>query len=109
LSVLLTQHHEGFGVTVWEFERDEDLREVTRRAMDGAMPADFTADLVASTGDTITIRVVSGTPSRDPHLMVYVERRGAYELVRREEWPPTRSEGERGRVHLTLRAWPNRQ
>jgi hypothetical protein len=94
-------------MNVWEFHLDDDLGDVTRRAMDCAEPADFTADLVASTGDTITIRVVIGARSHDPELMVYVERRGAYELVRREEWPPVR-EGERGRVHLTLRAWPHR-
>jgi hypothetical protein len=94
-------------MNVWQFERGDDLGAVTRRAMDGTAPADFTAGLVSSTGDTITVRVVSGTPSRDPRLMVYVERRGAYELVRRDEWPPTR-DGERRRVHLTLRAWPNR-
>jgi hypothetical protein len=93
-------------MNVWEFERDDDLGAVTRRAMDGASPADFTADLVSSTGDTITVRVVSGTPSRDRELTVYVERRGAYEVARREEWPPRRA-GARSRVHLTLRAWPN--
>jgi hypothetical protein len=108
LSVLLTQHHEGFGVNVWEFDREEDLGAVTRRSMDGAAPADFTADLVSSTGDTITVRVVSGTPSRDPELTVYVEGRGAYELVRREGWPPSGG-GERARLHITLRAWPNRE
>jgi hypothetical protein len=93
-------------VNVWEFEREEDLGAVTQRAMDGEAAADFTADLVSSTGDTITVRVASGTPSRDPELTVYVEGRGAYELLRREEWPPT-GEG-RARVQLTLRAWPNR-
>jgi hypothetical protein len=92
-------------VNVWKFQVGDDLGAVTRRAMDGAAPADFTADLVSGTGDTITVRVVSGAPSRDPELMVYVERRGAYELVRREEWPPSGG-GERARVHLTLRAWP---
>jgi hypothetical protein len=95
-------------VNVWAFDRDDDLGTVTRRAMDGAAPADFTVDLVSSTGDTITVRVVSGTPSRDPDLTVYVERRGAYELLRREEWPPSRA-GERSRVHLMLRAWPHRE
>jgi hypothetical protein len=94
-------------MNVWEFERDDDLGAVTHRAMDSASPADFTADLVASTGDTITVRIVSGTPSRDPKLTVYVERRGAYEVVRRETWPQT-GEG-RARVHFTLRAWPNRE
>jgi hypothetical protein len=95
------------GVNVWEFERDDDLGAVTRRAMDGPTPPDFTVDLVTSTGDTITVRVVSGVPVRDPELLVYVERRGAYELVRREDWRPS-GDGERARVLLTLRAWPNR-
>jgi hypothetical protein len=92
---------------VWEFDRSEELGEVSRRALDGARPADFTAELVASTGDTITLRVASGAPTRDADLLVYVEKRGAYELVRREEWPPS-GDGERARVLLTLRAWPNR-
>lgn len=95
-------------MNIWEFDRDDELGAVTRRAMDRATPAEFTAELVSSTGDTITIRVVSGLPPRDPKLMVYVESRGAYEVVRREEWPPS-SAGGGARVHLTLRGWPNRE
>jgi hypothetical protein len=92
---------------VWEFARDDHLGHVAQSAMDGTVPPSFHGEVVASTGDTITLRVVSGTPSRNPRLMVYVERRGTFELVRREEWPP--ADDGRPRVQLTLRAWPNRE
>jgi hypothetical protein len=95
-------------MNVWEFERDDDLGAVARHAMDGTAPADFTANLVASTGDTITLRVVSGTPSRNPGMTVYVEGRGAYEVLRREDWPP-RQDDVHHRVQLMLRAWPSRE
>jgi hypothetical protein len=84
-------------MNVWEFERDDDLGAVARHAMDGTAPA-----------DTITLRVVSGTPSRNPGMTVYVEGRGAYEVLRREDWPP-RQDDVHHRVQLMLRAWPSRE
>jgi hypothetical protein len=73
---------------------------MARAALDGA-PAQIAVRLVSSTGDTVTVQVVAGEEPLEPGALVYLERRGAYELVRREPWPE-------GRVLLKLRAWPTR-
>jgi hypothetical protein len=92
----------------WLFDRDEDLGRVTRRAIDGLADAAFEIEVTASSGDWITVRVVAGTWTCAPDLLVYVESRGAFEVVRREVWPPV-SPDDRPRVLLALRAWPNRE
>jgi hypothetical protein len=45
--------------------------------------------------------VDDGAVPLDPHAVVYVQRRGAYEAIQRELWSE-------GRVLVTLAAWPRR-
>ncbi len=82
---------------VWEFDRDENLAPATLVAIDRLSPPDYRVQLLSNYGDAITVRVVSGVRV-DPDALVYVERRGFYEVARDEAWGETRL--------LTLRAFP---
>jgi len=91
----------GMTLGVWEHERDEDApRAAASMATDRLRPPDFTVEVVSSRGDHLTVQVASGALT-DPAAILYVETRGAFEVVRVEPWP--------GRVLLVLRAWPHRE
>ena len=70
----------------WLHPADIDVGVMARAALDGA-PAQLEVRLLSSTGDTVTVQVVAGEEPLEPGALVYLERRGAYELVRRELWP----------------------
>ncbi len=88
---------------VWEFDKELAPALAARVALDQLEPPDIEVLLLSSRGDVITVQVVEGAVS-DPATVFYVQRRGLYELVRAEEWPPV--SGAQPRVLLTLRAWP---
>jgi hypothetical protein len=92
---------------VWEFDPDDDPAAATVAALDELVEPEFSAALLRSTGDTVTLQVVEGEPTRHADGYFYVERRGTFVLGRREEWPPA-SVGQPRRVLLVLRAWPSR-
>jgi hypothetical protein len=86
---------------VWEYDREEDaLRAAAIIAMDRLEPPEFEVEIVSSRGDHLTVQIVSGALT-DPAAILYVESRGAFEIVRVEPWPS-------GRVLLALRAFPSR-
>lgn len=86
---------------VWEYDRDEQaLRGAAVVAIDQLAIPDFYVQVVSSRGDHVTVEIASGALS-DPTAILYVEKRGAFEIVRVEPWPHRR-------VLLLLRAWPNR-
>ncbi len=85
-------------VAAWVYPRDLSGEVMPNIAMGRLMPPNLRARLLSTTGDTITMQLDEGTPPAGDDL-VYVERRGPFELVRRESWPE-------GRVLLTLAAWP---
>jgi hypothetical protein len=86
-------------LSVWSVPEGTDLSAMIEIAHGRLLPPDFRAHLLSSTGDTITVQVVDGAPPLDDELL-YIEQRGAFEVLRREVWPE-------GRVLLTLSAWPN--
>lgn len=86
---------------VWVFPRGTDPGEMARVAMDMGRLPDLHVQLLTSTGETVTVQVVDGLVPLDATGVLYVQRRGTYELLRREPWPG-------GRVLLTLAAWPRR-
>ena len=91
-------------LSVWEFEKEVAPDLAAQVALEKLEPADLEVVLLSTRGDVITVQVVDGSLS-DPESVLYVARRGLYELVRSEEWPPL--EDGAPRVLLTLRAWPN--
>jgi hypothetical protein len=91
-------------LSVWELEREVAPDIAARVALEKLEPPDIEVVLLSTRGDVITVQVVDGSLS-DPESVLYVARRGLYELVRSEEWPAV--EGGGPRVLLTLRAWPN--
>jgi hypothetical protein len=90
-------------LAVWEFDREVDLALATRCALDRVKPPDMHVVIESSTGDTVTARITSGRPT-DPESLLYVERRGLFEIIGSEAWGP----GETGRTLLRLRAFPSR-
>jgi hypothetical protein len=90
----------------WEFPRATPLAEMVSVARETVVvtPGELKSPdlqflLLASTGDTITVRVLRGMVPADPLALLYVRGRGAYEVLRSEAWPMHR-------VQLTLAAWP---
>jgi hypothetical protein len=70
-------------VDVWEFERDVAPGLATRCALGRVEPPDMKVLVTSSTGDTITVHVQQGALI-DPTSLLYVERRGLFEIVRVE-------------------------
>jgi hypothetical protein len=87
-------------LAVWLHPLDADPGAMACAALDMTEVPDLHVLLVASTGDTITVQVVDGRAPVGAELL-YVQRRGTYELARTEHWPD-------GRTLLVLRAWPGR-
>jgi hypothetical protein len=85
---------------IWVHARDVAEGVMPAVALDRLRPPDLHARLLSSTGDTITVEVVEGVLPMGDDLL-YVERRGPYEVARRETWPGQQ-------VLLTLAAWPRR-
>ena len=88
----------------WEFDKGIAVDVVAGVALDQLAVPDLEVVLIATRGDVITVQVVDGAVS-DPKSVLYVARRGLYEIVRDETWPALA--GGAPRVLLTLRAWPN--
>jgi hypothetical protein len=89
---------------VWEFGRDVDLGLAARCALDHVEPPDMHIVVASSTGDTVTVRITDGRLT-DPESLLYVERRGLFEVVGTEAWT---SSGGTGCTLLRLRAFPSR-
>lgn len=87
----------------WTFPRGFDLAAITQIAMDELQPPDLRVSVLSTTGDTLTVGVVDGRVPLDPDTLLYVARRGAFEVLRRECW------GTRTSEMLVLRAWPARR
>jgi hypothetical protein len=92
-------------VSVWEFDRDVDLRVAARVALEQLDAPDLEAVLLSTRGDVITLEVLEGAVT-DPESVLYVARRGLYEVARMEQWRPL-AHGDEPRVRLTLRARPS--
>jgi transcriptional regulator with XRE-family HTH domain len=85
-------------VAAWEFERDVAPGVAARCALDGVETPDMQVLITATTGDTLTVEVREGALI-DPASLLYIQRRGLYEVTRVER---------RGRSEcLTLRAFPS--
>lgn len=93
-------------VGVWLYDRDdeESRRGAAIIAMDRLEEPQLEVEVLASRGDHLTVQLVKGT-LHDPAAILYVERRGEFELVRVERWPASSGPP---RVLLTLQAYPNR-
>lgn len=87
---------------VWEFPRGFDLASIGEIAQGRLTPPDFRAHLVSSRGDVLTVQLREGVPTAHVDLLLYVRGRGAFEVIRREDWPGRR-------VLLTLSVWPRRE
>ncbi len=87
-------------VGVWEYSRGSaSLPAAAAIAMDGLAPPDFEVEPIVCLGDHLTIQVPPGALT-DPTAILYVEKRGLFEVARVEPSPE--------RMVLILRAWPNR-
>ena len=96
-------HRDEGAVDAWEFYRDVDPRLATICALDRLEAPDMRVVVTGTTGDTITIEIVEGS-LLDPDSLLYVERRGLFEIVRVERWP---GEGNTMRDVIVLRAFPS--
>jgi hypothetical protein len=84
-------------VDAWEFDRDVPGVVAVRCALDRVEPPTMRVLVTSSTGDTITVDLLEGALS-DPDSLVYVERRGLFEVARVEALR---------RPRLVLRAFPS--
>lgn len=82
----------------WIFPRGFDPESVALIAREGRTPADLRGRLVSTRDDVLTLQLVAGKPPTASEFLLHVGGRGAFEILRAEEWPG-------GRVLLTLRAW----
>jgi len=73
---------------IWEFARGCDRRRAAGAAEARSVAPRFRATLLRSHGDAVVVQVAGGQgPSGDRSAIFYLERRGFFELARREEWP----------------------
>jgi hypothetical protein len=73
---------------IWEFERGCDRRRAAGAAKARSIAPRFRAQLLRSHGDAVVVELAEGQgPSGDRSAIFYLERRGFFELARREEWP----------------------
>jgi len=75
-------------VGAWIAAEQVDLAEITRAAMDTTVPPDFRVMILSSTGDTLGLKVTAVQPTLKADQLAYVERRGSFEVLRVETWPP---------------------
>lgn len=92
-------------VETWEFDHSCDLSDVARTAMERLAPPTFSARVLSTRGDALTLQVTVGRPSDDARRLYYVRGCGPFQLARREEWPPFPG-GTEKRLLLTLLAFP---
>lgn len=94
-------------LAIWEFPRDAAYPAMVQFALERVEEPDAYGVLLSTRDDVIGLQLADGELSGDPEARFYVEGRGGYVLVRREEWPPIQPGGP-ARAVLTLRAWPHR-
>lgn len=83
----------------WEFDRGDNVAAATIVALDRLNPPDLQVELLSNYGDHIVVELVRGE-WLEPDRLLYVERRGLYEVAREERWGARRV--------LVLRAYPAR-
>jgi hypothetical protein len=90
-------------LSAWVLEREAiDLDALAAAAEADALgPPDLRFRLLSTRGDNLTVQLAQPTIPPPPGALLFVERHGAFELLRREPWPG-------GRVLLTMAAWPRR-
>ncbi len=81
----------------WEWHSDVDIGVAALVALDRLVPPDLDVRLLSSSGDRLSVEVVRGAAPVPADALWYVETRGAFEVVRREDGPD-------GRVVLSLAA-----
>ncbi len=84
-------------LSAWEWHSDVDIGVAALVALDRLVPPDLDVRLLSSTGDHLSVEVVRGAAPVPADALWYVETRGAFEVVRREDGPD-------GRVVLSLAA-----
>jgi hypothetical protein len=89
-------------LAVWVFPRELGHEQIQVAALAGTDAPELRVHVLSSTGDSISVQVVEGVVPLDPDAVLYVQRRGPFEIKRRDVWPG-------GRVLLTLDAWPRRK
>jgi hypothetical protein len=94
-------------LAIWEFPADAEFPEMVRFVEEGLGDPDAEGVLLSSREDVVAVQLASGTLSGNPASRFYLEGRGGYALVRREEWPALEPGGV-PRSILTLREWPHR-
>jgi hypothetical protein len=82
---------------LWKFPRTLALAAMVHIAEQRLAPPDLRACPISSRGDVLTVQLVEGAWAAGEEPLLYVRERGAFVVLRREEWPG-------GRVLLTLRA-----
>jgi hypothetical protein len=92
---------------IWEFPLDTAYPAMVRFALERVEEPDAYGVLLSRRDDVIGVQLAAGRLSGDPDSRFYLEERGGYVLLRREEWPPLRPGGP-VRTVLTLREWPHR-
>jgi hypothetical protein len=92
--------HETLGL--WEFPADADRALAAELARERADEPDARAVVVAERPGALTVQLVEGT-ILDAASLLFVERRGPHDLLRREVWPPS-APGGPPRELLVLRA-----
>jgi hypothetical protein len=89
---------------VWVILDRRELKAMRPAILDRAVMPAFEVDLLRSFGDTIVVRVVGKEiPSRVRAAFYYVEGRGTFRLLRREDWPALSAE-ELSRTIMTMSA-----
>jgi hypothetical protein len=94
-------------LALWEFPADTAYAAMVQFALARVGEPDAYGVLLSSRDEIIGLQIVDGRLTGDGSSRFYVENRGGYVLVRREEWPPAQPGGAL-RTVLTLRAWPHR-
>ena len=95
----------GSIVEAWEFDRSCELSDVMRLAKERVAEPTFAGALLSTRGDALTIQVLFGSPTADPHSLFYVTGHGAFALSRLEAWPPFPGRSAK-RFLVTLVAYP---
>jgi hypothetical protein len=70
-------------LAVWEFPHTLAVGAMVEIVQDHREEPNLHAHQLSSTGDTITVQVIDGVAPLSPDAVLYVERRGPYEIARR--------------------------
>jgi hypothetical protein len=90
-------------VDLWEAAPDEAPEALARAAQDRSRPPTCRCAVLSQADDALGLQVLGDDLPRGEASAVWVEGRGAFELLRVERWPPVPG-GKRPRVLLKLRA-----